>query len=87
MEFFITIENGFKAMKKRFTANACQAFLDCPYDQLFLYHFGFGTWIRNQLLKEDSDLYRLFGLAGIKNRDEMSKVLIRFFYLYLHYSL
>jgi len=46
-------------------------------------HFGFGTWIRNNVLTVDSEIYRLFTENGITHTDDMSGIIIRELYKYL----
>lgn len=50
------------------------------------YHLGLGTWIRNNLLLSESDLYLFFIKSGVKSKDKMSAYLIKSFYLYANYK-
>jgi len=45
------IEKSFPAMEKLFEKEKLKAFIDCEHKDLPLYHFGLGTWVRNNLLK------------------------------------
>ena len=41
------------------------------------FHFGLGVWIRNNILTNDSAVYRIFVENGIIEKDDMSAILIR----------
>ncbi len=47
-------------------------FMLTPEENLALYHFGFGTWIRNFILRNDVAVYMQFLKNGIYHEDEMS---------------
>ena len=57
-------------------------FVCSKYADLDDHHFGFGLWIRNNILKESSKLYTLFIKAGVLEKDNMSEIIIECFYLY-----
>lgn len=59
-----------------------ESFLHYEYGDLAFCHFGQRLWIRNTLLHEDGDLYRLFRRAGVLQKDELPALLIRL-YIYL----
>ena len=57
-------------------------------EELYIYHFGLGTWIRNNVLTEKSEVYKIFIKMGVSNKDDMSMETIEGFYGYLlHKSL
>lgn len=61
-------------------------FLACSYSELTRWHFGFGSWIRNNILLENSPLYKLFNEVGITQKDDMSSIIIKLFYIYKKYD-
>ena len=81
MQLFREIEKSFPQMEKFFTAAAKKEFTACKLEDLCDYHFGFGTWIRNHLLRNGSALLEYFTQVGINDRDEMSAIMIFLFYL------
>ena len=77
------IEKSFSRLEKLFSAEELSEFLRCPYEELALYHFGLGFWVRNNLLLPKSALFSLFQLHNVSSADEMSALIIRLFYLHL----
>lgn len=73
----------FSKIEKHLTHHDLVKFMKCDYNRLFLYHFGLGTWIRNDLLQKNQKIYRLFIKAGVFHPDDMSSILTDQFYLYL----
>jgi len=49
-------------------------------NELYIFHFGFGMWLRNNILTEGSDIRRLFVENGVVHKDDMSSILIREFH-------
>jgi hypothetical protein len=80
MVLYDEVEKLFEALKTAFTKQSFRKFLQCDEKELCLYHFGFGTWIRNTFLQPDSRLYQLFRQEGIYETDEMSDFIIRQFH-------
>ena len=60
--------------------------LGCDVEDLYIYHFGLGTWIRNNILTEKSAVYRFYLNMGITHKDDMSMEIIEGFYGYLLYK-
>ncbi len=81
MKLFKEIEKNFPLMEKLFKNEDIKKFLRHEYSDLFLYHFGFGTWIRNNMLDEQSKLYKMFISVNVKQKDEMSSLIINLFYI------
>jgi len=52
-------------------------FIQRPADELYRYHFGLGLYLRNNLLAPESELYKLFMLAGIGHKDDMSSMMMK----------
>ena len=87
MKLYEEIEKTFPSLEKLFTAESLEEFKNEKISDLCLYHFGLGTWIRNNLLSpEENLLYNLFLQNGIENPDEMSSFIIRVFHYYLSCS-
>lgn len=70
-------------MEKLFSKNDLDVFMRCNYNELQQYHFGFGLWIRNHLLRENDELYLHFLNCGITQKDDMSSLILRLFYIYV----
>lgn len=70
-------------MKAFLSPESLKDFLESDYEKLYLYHYGFGTWIRNELLQENSPLYHNFISCGIFHKDDMSFLMLQLFYIYL----
>lgn len=85
LELYSEIEKSFPVLEKLFSKYDILEFKNTPIMDLCLYHFGFGTWIRNNLLyTKDSVLYSLFLKAGINHPDDMSIIIIEQFHNYIH---
>ena len=84
MELYDEIENSFQIIEKWFSKENLQEFKDTPVSDLYLYHFGLGIWIRNDLLNpQKSHLYDLFSENGIEHQDDMSSLIINQFHEYI----
>lgn len=81
---FKEAEKLFKILKRKIKAETLENFKICPLEQLNNYHFNLGLMIRNDYLTEDSKLYKWLREIGFENRDEMSSLLIKLFYIYLN---
>lgn len=66
-----------------FSPKKMKTFLSCDYKKLYLYHFGFGTWIRNNILQNGTPLFSAFLSCNISEKDDMSFLMIQLFYIYL----
>ena len=83
MNIIIEIKKGFEKLKKEIRKNDLADFINCRYEELALYHFGLGTYIRNKMLGEDTKLLHEFKKIGVANKDDLSYLLIRILYIYL----
>ncbi len=52
-------------------------------EELDTFHFGFGLYIRNNLLVPGSRLYKEFEKCGVTEKDDMSSIIIKEFHAYL----
>ena len=78
------IEKYFSKIEKLFTKKTLWQFKNTSYDDLCLYHFGLGTWIRNNLLyPENNTLFGVFIEYEFTEPDDMSAVVISEFYDYI----
>lgn len=84
MLIFEETEKSFPGLKEMLGEERLNEFINCEYDQLSEYHFGLGTFIRNNLLTEDSSVYKLFLKSGVTSLDDMSDLIIKLFYISLH---
>lgn len=81
------IQKYFPQMESYFNENTLKEFINCNFDDLCLYHFGFGTWIRNNILQPDSIIYQMFINSGIYFKDDMSSLMIKLFYINIKINL
>ena len=77
------LKKYFPQMEKQLNKEELEDFIHSEYKDLSQFHFGMGRWIRNRLLKENSTLYQLFKINGAANKDDMSQLMIKLFYIYL----
>lgn len=76
------IQQHFPEIEALFSEKSMDEFLSCAFENLYFYHFGLGTYIRNSLLKEGGGLLELFLQCGLHEKDEMSHLIIELFYLH-----
>ena len=74
------VRECFHLIEQFFSEESLVEFKNTPKDELYLYHFGLGTWIRNNLLTDQSILRRHFIQYGVLDRDDMSSMIIRFYH-------
>ncbi len=77
------VENIFKELEKQFSKKDLERFLGCNFEDLCLYHHTLGGWIRKEFLGKDSGLRDLFAQGGILQTDDMSMLIIEWFYIYV----
>jgi len=56
--------------------NLLSEFKNKESDELYEYSFGLGLFLRNNILTEESEIYKIFKENGIHGRDDMSSVII-----------
>ncbi len=71
----------FPQMRAFFTQEQWEKFLACPFDELHIYHFSLGTWVRNNLLAEGSTLESAFRAVDILQKDDMSLLMMQLLYI------
>ena len=75
------VERNLPLIEQLFTEEKLFEFKNTRISDLYIYHFGLGTWIRNNLLyHKESSLYSLFLENGIEHPDDMSAFIIALFY-------
>lgn len=47
-------------------------FAETPIDELFIYHFGFELYLRNNMLTQESYLHKQYTQERITHKDDMS---------------
>jgi hypothetical protein len=58
---------------------------NCAEEEMFQYHHGFGTWIRNEFgLWADGKLVKYFNSIGIYHADDMSGIILTSLHRSLH---
>ncbi len=75
------IQKVFPKMRAFFTQEQWEKFLACPFDELDIYHFSLGTWVRNHLLTEGSTLETAFRAVDILQKDDMSLLMMQLLYV------
>ena len=84
MKLYKEIEKIFQIIEEHFTAEDLEEFRNEKICDLYLYHFGLGIWIRENLLyPKENILYSLFSENGVKQADEMSSLIITLFHYYV----
>ena len=84
MTIYEKIEKSFSTMEKLFICEEMTGFVIARIFDLSEYHFGLGTWIRNELLYVDeTSLHRLFLENGMEHSDDMSSFIIRLFHYHM----
>ena len=79
MKLFSVIEGCFPLIERLLTKDK---FIACDYQNMYKYHLGLGMWIRNNLLILGGQLEKLFIKGDLKNKDDMSSLIIDLFYIY-----
>ncbi len=82
MDWSQEFSHCFLQMEQQLGVEGINRFLASPYAKLYRFHFGFGIWVRNCLLTEGSPLLCFFEAGGVEEKDEMSDLLLKLFYLY-----
>ena len=84
MEIYGEIEKTFSVLEQSFSDKELIAFQNTTIHDLGLYHFGFGTQIRNRFLHQPGNvLCELFERNGITNADDMSSIMIALFHYHI----
>jgi hypothetical protein len=84
MEHEKIFQEAFDQIETLLEPKGVKSFLNLEYDDLNQCHFSpLGLWVRNHLLKSSGALYQLFHRAGIVQKDDMSDLVIRLFYIRL----
>lgn len=84
MNLTTQLNDCFKTLEGLFNPETMEEFLNTSYANLADYHFGLGLWLRNNPLDKGQPLFNHLRRLGIDNKDDMSALIIRLFYLYMH---
>ncbi len=75
--------NTFNQLMKFFkTKEDLKRFINTPLNELYVYHFSFGMWIRNNVLKRKIDSIKIYEEFGV-SIDDLSNDIIHNFYMTL----
>ncbi len=77
------LKTTFEFLKLIIRESHLQSLINTPQDDLCVYYFTLGLWLRNSILSPDTKLYRHFIDSGLKNKDDMSTYIVYEFYKYL----
>ena len=79
------IMNTLVIIEQLLSEETTESFRECDYQNLCLYNnLSFGIWIREYLLPEESQLIALFRASGVSDIDEMSMIMMEWFYFYIN---
>lgn len=78
-----SINELYPILELTFSSEDLLKFKNLNKSRLYLYHYGLGMWIRNNLLNEKEKLYQLFIENNIIHKDKMSSKIIELFHEYL----
>lgn len=79
------LENCFKELSKMLPAKEVEKIKSGPEKDMINYHFGLGTWMRNNWgLWSGSRLREYFNKLGLAHPDDMSSVILKSFWRHLH---
>lgn len=83
MDLISEIRKTYPFLKNYFTPKKLSEFLSKNYTDIYLYHFGLGTWVRENIIPNPDykDLYNLFRSLGITHTDDMSFLILSLFYI------
>jgi len=84
MDLHTKISEIFPILELVLHQNDLNDFKNTDKDNLYLYHFGLGLYIRNNLLSENNNLFLIFVENNIINKDDMSSYIIESFHKYLN---
>ena len=82
MQLCIIIEQYFPKIEEVFGTDFLKKFRTSKYSDLHMYHWTLGLWIRNTLLEQEQSLKQALISHKITDRDDMSSLILRLFYLY-----
>lgn len=83
MNFTKELEKSFKRIESDVPICLIDDLRSCDINDLWLYHFNFGIWIREKILTEDNKLFKIMQNANITEKDDMSDIILKTFYIHL----
>jgi hypothetical protein len=79
------LDDCFKELKKMLPADLVEKMKSGPEKDMIKYHFGLGTWMRNNWgLWSQSRLREYFQKQGLQHPDDMSSVVLKCFWRHLN---
>lgn len=79
------LEECFKQLDAELPPKTVKEISSCREDDMFNYHFGLGTWLRNYWgLWAGSDLAKYFNKMDIHHPDDMSGIILRSYWSHKH---
>lgn len=82
MDLISAVTKYFPLIHSLFSRKEFELLPSSRYTDMHKYHFGLGTWIRNNILSKDVALVTLFIKCGIDSLDDMSAFIIDLFYIF-----
>ncbi len=82
MDLYTTVQAYFPHIESACGKEVIDQFRACEYTELHKYHWTIGLWIRNTLLETEQSLGQAFLRCNITNKDDMSALILRLFYIY-----
>ena len=73
------IQQHFPEIEALFSEKSMDEFLSCAFENLYLYHFGLGTYIRNSLLKKGAAYSNFLGNAAFMKKMKYPILSLNFF--------
>ena len=84
MELYNEIQKCIIYLKSVLPENYLQQLKNQKYSQLYIYHFGIGTWLRNNVLTPEAKITSLLIQSGRTELDDMSMFIIQCLYIHLN---
>lgn len=83
MEFYKELITIFNEIEKQFSQSDLIVFISEDYNNLYDYHFGLGTWIRNNILNDNKKIMSYFYSIDISDKDFISNLFIKLFFIHI----
>lgn len=83
MAFYKELITIFNEIEKQFSQSDLIVFISEDYNNLYDYHFGLGTWIRNNILNDNKKIMSYFYSIDISDKDFISNLFIKLFFIHI----
>ncbi len=84
MELYNEIQKCILYLKSVLPENYLKQLKNQKYSQLYIYHFGIGMWLRNNVLTPEAKITSLLIQSGRTEPDDMSMFIIQCLYIHLN---